>query len=569
MKIKGRTNYDGNIFETVLRNRNVENIDLFLNPILENNLDIRLKERMKRGIDLLLKHIKKGSLIIAIVDSDVDGMTSTAILFKYLKKTFPNINLVYIFHESKAHGFTEEIIKKIDSMQPQLVFCCDAGTNDKVNIEKLKLKNTDVIVIDHHEIDTPSDDCVLINNQLNGCPNKKLTGAGMTLKFCEEIDKWLGLNNSEELWELAMLGMIGDSADLINNEVRYICDTAKSNVRQSFLTRVINEKKNNINDLSFIDFSFGIIPLINAVCRIGTLEEKDIVFRALADIDTDFMITLSKRKLNKDTRKYEMRDIDFDLYAYAIDICTTVKARQDKFVENFIKKNEIDNSGDVIVVISEEDLQGLTGLIAGKIANEYSKPTLVMQNNTETFNGSGRGYEKVLPSLKDWCTETGLFYLAQGHANAHGVGINKENIDKLLTLARSIEGVQGITHDVDFIYEGTMPLEDIEIIDRNRRHFGGGNVKEAQFGIINMSVPKENIQLKGASTLKIYNEGIYFVKYKSSKEEYESIISNFASHIKFDVVCRVEISIYNGKKYHQALISAFEFEPEENIEIYF
>ena len=575
MKIKGRTTYNGNIFETVLRNRGIEDIELFLKPSPIYVLDKRIKEKIEEGIKLLIKHLEEGNLIIMIVDSDVDGMTSSAILYKNIKRAYPNANLKYVFHNNKAHGFTEGIMGYIELKEPKLIICADAGTNDFEQIGDLKFQGIDVLVIDHHEIDTPSDDCILINNQLDNCENDKLTGAGMAYRFCEEFNKYLGLPDCDDLLELTMMGLIGDSADVINNEVRYLCDKGKSSIKQEFIMRAINEKKYNIHELSYVDISFGVIPLINAVCRIGTIKEKEIVFKALADIDTDFEIVLQKKKLNKETRKYEMKDITFDLYNYALDICKTVKTRQDKFVDNFIKKTEIDNSGDVIVVTTSEDLLGLTGLIANKIASEYSKPTLVLQELFNSFSGSGRGCEKIMPSLKDWCEKTGLFDLVQGHSNAHGVILPKKNIDKLFELTRDIGEKQEIEYEVDFIYDDCMPTRDIEIIHKGRDVFGGGNVKEPQFGIVNMVVPKENIQLKGNSTLKIYYKGVYFTKFKSSKEEYEAIVGNFNSHVTFNLVCRVSVNFYNGNKYCEGNISAFEYNvdkqenEDEDFEIYF
>ena len=364
MKIKGRQVYDGDIFQTVLRNKGIEDIDLFLNPSPNNLLDKRISDKMKEGIEVLIRHLKRNSIILIIVDSDVDGMTSSAILYKSIKKAYPNSSILLVFHKNKAHGFTDGIMGYIELVDPDLIICPDAGTNDFDQIGDLKFQGKDIIIIDHHEIDTPSEDCILINNKIEDCVNKELTGAGMAYRFAEELYKELGLTLDDSLLELTMMGLIGDSADVIDNEVRYLCHKGKSSIRQEFMIRAINDKKYNMHELSYVDISFGVVPLINAVCRIGTVEEKEIVFKALADIDTDFEIVLQKRKLNKETRKYEMKDITFDLYSYALDICKTVKTRQDKFVNDFIKNTEVDNSGDVIVITTSPFLISMHSVIS-------------------------------------------------------------------------------------------------------------------------------------------------------------------------------------------------------------
>lgn len=570
MEVRGITKYNGDILSTVLKGKGVENIDLFLNPTDEYKLDNRLKDSFDLAIELLIAHINNKSLIINIVDSDTDGVNSSAMIYKQIKNIDKNCNIEYIFHNRKAHGLTDDMIKEILPKKPNLVIITDAGTNDVENIKKLYDNYIDIIVIDHHIIEKKSEYGVIINNQLEGCANKDLTGAGMVFRFCQEIDKHLGTHYSDELWEYAMLGLIGDSADLINNEVRYICHKAKENIKSKFILRVLNEKKMKLSTLSYKDLSFSVIPLINAVCRMGTLEEKDILFRALCDIGTDFRITLEKKKLNKETRKYEMKDIEFDLYGYAINICTEVKSRQDSFANKFVKTLNVDNSCDVLVVVSDdENLDGITGLIAGKLVTKYSKPVLLMREIGNNYSGSARGYELRITSIKKWCENTGLFTLAQGHDNAHGIEIPKENLPKLLELSKNSSLSGDIVYDVDFIYENNMPLTDINIIHSNRNIFGGGTVKEPEFAILNMCVDKQTIKLIGASTLNFWCEGIKFTKYKSSQEEYRDIIGNFASHINMSVICTVEINHKDGKVYYNALVSSFEYKPEENVEIYF
>lgn len=572
MVIKKIAENSGTIIERIIKNRGVVDVETFIYPISHTPLDSRLKDSIDKGIILLKKHIKSKKKILIMVDSDTDGFTSASYMFRYIKYLHKKAEIVFLFHSGKTHGFTEEMMENIKKENPCVVICPDGGTNDIEEIEELHDLGIDIIIIDHHEIDKKTDKCILINNQLEDCVNKHLTGVGMVYRFCHEFDKSINKRYAEKDLDLVMLGLIGDNSDLRNNEVRYICTTARTNIKNKLISRVLKEKKVDKKDVSFTDLSYKVIPMINAVCRVGTDEEKLFLFKALCDLDTDYREIVQKKKLNKTTRKYEMRDIEFDIYAKAYDCMNEAKKRQDKKVNAFVKTFEPnDEQGIIIGMAEDEDLKGITGLVANKIADACQKPCLILQENEEkkgTLIGSGRGYEEKLGSLKDWCSETGLFDLAQGHANAHGVEIRTENVAELIKKSEEFTSTELIYY-VDHIYDGKIPKCDIDDINNNRTLFGGANCEEPTVAIINMRVPKEDIDLIGRSTLKIKHEGVYYTKFKSSSDELKDIKRGFSTHIEFNVVCQVDTSFSKGTKYYNGLISQFEYKPSKNVEIIF
>ena len=120
-----------------------------------------------------------------MVDCDVDGFTSAAIIWTYIKTITPNQKISYILHEHKQHGLEDHIENIINSnIYYDLVILPDSSSNDYEYHEMLNQHGMNCLILDHHEIDNDqkiSNNVVIINNQISkNYPNKDLTGAGVT-----------------------------------------------------------------------------------------------------------------------------------------------------------------------------------------------------------------------------------------------------------------------------------------------------------------------------------------------------------------------------------------------------
>ena len=213
MNIKQIGEYNGNIVDTILKNRGIENRSLFLNPTDQDDTSALKFKNIDVGIEMFLAHIITNSKIGLVVDSDADGITSSSIMYQYIKKIKEDTEIIPFFHNSKAHGLTEEIMEKISS-EPEidLVIVPDAGSNDLENIKVLIGMDIDVLIIDHHEVEKETEFGILINNQLEGNieTNRNLVGAGMVLRFCEAVDSKLNYPKADNFYDLAAIGQIGD-----------------------------------------------------------------------------------------------------------------------------------------------------------------------------------------------------------------------------------------------------------------------------------------------------------------------------------------------------------------------
>lgn len=588
MKIKQIGEFNGDIISTILENRKIEDVDLFLNPNDKDELDAFKLSNMEEGASILLSHIIVNNHIGILVDPDADGFTSSSIIYQYIKRTQPNARISYFLHESKTHGLTEKIVDQISSTDLDLLLIPDAGSNDDEQIAKLYFMGMDVVIIDHHELEDAEPRVgVLINNQLshNEQTNKNLVGAGMTFKFCKALDHMLNTNNADDFYDLVAIGQVGDASDISQNEVRNMIFKGLEQLQNPFVRVVLEDHFGSTENIAPKDLSFSIIPLINSVVRVGTMEEKRLLFRALNSIDAEETFEVTKRKKNKDTGKFDKFDIVQNLYEFAYDVCKKVKSRQAALVKKVMAEleNDIDNSGGIAIGILPTSEQGsITGLVANKISRKLQKPALLLHyvepkmesiiddgkekwllRSPGKYVGSGRGYEKVLPSLKDWCNETELVEFAQGHANAFGISIFEENFEEFKKKTHEVVA-QEIVYEVDVHLKGKVVKQLILDVDESKKLFGG-KVHEPLVAFTGIKVNKNFIRQKG-QMLTFFDRGVEFVMYGAPFGLFESLTQNFDRYITMDFVGRPSVNTWGGRSQAQIVLEDCERNEVPNVE---
>lgn len=565
MNIQQIGEFDGNIISTVLRNRGLENIELFLNPTDDDNLDSSKLRNIEQAAKVLVAHLLIDDIIGILVDPDADGYTSASVIYQYIKKINPDAKIVLFFHEEKTHGITDDILSQVLDSSIDLLIVPDAGSNDDENIKKLFYSGIETIIIDHHEIDKYPSEGILVNNQddKNEETNKNLVGVGMVYKFCEQLDTLFENKYAQEFFDLIAIGQIGDSSDISQNEVRNYVFKGLNQIKNPFVKLVLEDHFGTSENLTPMDLSFSIIPLINAIVRVGTMEDKYLLFRALNSIDDDEIWTVEKKKKNKETGKFDKFIVEQNLYEFAYDRCKKVKTSQATLVKKALATFVEDDTeqGGIYIGILPSDVKGtITGLVANKISQKYKKPAIIVRkiekveaaDNEEDkkvsvkFIGSGRGFEKVIPSLKDWCNETELTEFSQGHANAFGIGILEENFEEFIQKTFGVDGSNEIIHLVDYISKGKVQKEIIEEIVENRVLFGG-KVNEPILAFTNIKVRKDFISQRG-SMLTFFENGIEFVMFNAPNGLFEDLTYNFDSYIEMDFVGTASKTEYSGRE---------------------
>ena len=557
MNIKQKPRLSHDLIESIMLNRGIDNIQLYLNPTNENDTDLSQIPFINETIELIKKNI--GKEILILVDSDADGNTSAAIMYKYLKYVNPFAKVRYFIHEHKTHGLTPQFMEHVEETKPNLVIVPDAGTNDIEQRERIISLGIDLLIIDHHNADKYTDNGgILINNQCDDNMNKNMTGAGMTYLVCKAMDKFaFNTGRIESLKDLAMIGIIGDCASLFENETRHLCMNALRNIESAMIKTVVKENKQDLDTVTFTNMQFGgIIPLINSVVRIGTIEEKELMFKALADIETDYFKIVEKRKLNKETRKYEKIPFKFNIYQLAIDAARGCRDRQNKLINNELKFADEQfnpNAGIQVYIVQTDECKPLTGLLANKLTSLWQQPVIVVWDLNGAYTGSLRGWEKSIPNLKKWCEETQLFRLVQGHDNAAGVVFELENLEKIKKCTENVE-YEEYSIEVDNIYEGSALISDIYLINNNKELFRNGVVPPL-FAVKNLLVTPQNAKWS-KNTLRINIDGVTYIKFKVSEEEYTELIET--PNCKINIVGTFDVNEWNGRQFPQMQIEEYE-----------
>lgn len=553
------------LIKSILKNRGIQNVDKIICPTHEDDTNVNELPNIKQGIEMLQRNLTKH--ILLLVDSDVDGNTSAAIMLKYIKFINPLANVSYYIHSRKAHGITNEFLEYVKEKMPDMIIITDAGTNDVANREIISNQmGIDLLIIDHHAEGFYTEKGGILINNHSTCPknniNKNLTGAGMTFLFCKALEQIYNTGRLNSLIDLAMMGLIGDSASLLDNEIRRMCFDGLDNINSNLVKTFYDEMSKNIDSLIFKDLSYGgIIPLINSIIRVGSLKDRQLVFKALADLDMNYSEIVTKRKLNKETRKYEMVEFNYNIYQLAIDAGVKCKNNQQKLLKPTLEEAEqqYNPNASIQIFVTSEENKNLTGLIANRLKSDWKAPTIVVWLNEEgtMYNGSLRGYEETLPNFKEWCKSTGLFTLVQGHDNAAGVQLPAINMMDLMALAeKNFEKIEK-SYDIDLLYDGTVDTSHVFELNNYQYLFGNG-LEEPLALVKNLKVAISDIQYS-KKTLRLKCGNMTYIKFGVSEEEYDNLIKKINGHFAtFEVVGTFKINEYYGRIFPQMAINDFE-----------
>lgn len=448
-----------------------------------------------------------------------------------------------------------------------LVIVPDAGSSDYEYHRTLKDIGIPVLVLDHHEAISVSENAVVVNNQLSPrYPNKQLTGAGVVYQFCRFLDEYYGFDYADNFIDLAALGIIADMGSVLEPENQYIIRAGLSKPDKNKLFQEMLEKQEysigDLDNLNSISISFYIAPLINALIRVGTMEEKEKMFEAFIDGTQQVLSTKRGAK-----GQVEM------LATQVTRNCVNARARQnrilDKAIDNIsirIFNNNLDDNAILLIELDNEEdnfPSELNGLTAMKLAAAYKKPTLVLRKNSLGYLcGSARGLNNSdLKSLKDYLTSTGLFEYCTGHANAFGCSIKESDLNKFFSKSNKELAQYNFTdtsYDVNFMRRATDDdIEDlIYDVCKNKAIYGQFNDEPLIFIMdINFHVANFKVMGKDRDTIKIENHGISYMKFKATKLIED--LSKFEGNVSMEIVGRANVNSWMGQITPQIFIEDY------------
>lgn len=569
----------GNPVTKILENRGIKNVPMFLNPTKSCLEDNHLLDNIDLAVDIFLKHMNNNSKVTVLQDCDCDGVTSAALMIQYINDNFSSISVDYIIHDNKEHGLDNKSMLEIEQKKPDLLIIPDAGSNDLRQLKTLKSAGIDVIVLDHHDesenvtrlksiykLENLNDFAVIVNNQMSSkVKDKSMTGVGIVYKFCSIVDERLKRDTVNKYLDLVALGMIADSCDLTQLQTRYLVLEGIEQIQNEtnhnkFISELVKSQAYSLhNKVTILGISFYIAPLVNALIRLGTKDDKEIMLKAF--------LNSSEKAIIKIRGKGEVK---VSIQEQARRLCESYKRKQQKMTGDYteILKEQINEFGlneyPVICCKADKSFEKtFTGLIANKLTSMYSKPCLLLRDCNDILMGSARGFDKShIKDIKDFCLQTKLFDLAEGHPNACGVTIKKDNISKFYEYLSQQNFDNTLNYTVDAVFdEKSLTAEVIQSIFA-LSDVWGTNIEEPLF-LLKLKCPIDGgftVLGNEKNTIKLTFHNIEIIKFRSSENEYNEI-KNLGKMVEFTIVGKFSVNEYNGKKTPQVIVENWMYKP--------
>lgn len=479
---------------------------------------------MQRGVDIVYDAVQAGKYIRIMGDYDVDGVSSTYILYKGLTGLGAKCDKFIPHRITDGYGLHEPAIRDAYDAGVQVILTCDNGIAAANEIRLAKELGMTVVVTDHHEVPYEVRDTCCYDEDVKSeeeqyevpytadesgtrhyiIPDadavidpkrpeddgvfKEICGAVVAWKFVWCLYRKFGKENefkNSDFLEIASLGTVCDVMELQHDNRAIVKEGLKkmqntSNIGLQALLEVLGLKGKT---LTSYDYGFKIGPCINAEGRLDTANEA---FDLL--VETDYQKALEKAA--------QMRDLNVERQEL------TKQGMEEAF--KIIDAEMQDDK--VLVVYLPEVHESIAGIIAGKVRERYCKPAFVLTKGDGDFlKGSGRSIEAYsmynkMVEVKDLMLGFG------GHPLAAGLSLKEENLEKF---RQELNARSGLT-DADFIQKVMIDvilpvdfltqsfIKQLEILEP----FGKGNEKPV-FAQSNVRATRAEIIGKNKNVLKI------------------------------------------------------------------
>ena len=380
----------------------------FLDPRYEKLSDPFLLPDMKKAVSRIKRAASNNEKILIYGDYDVDGVTATTILHDTLVLIGvdeKNIEMMLPNRFTDGYGMSQKIVERAKDFG--LVITVDCGSNNGEIIDALLAKSVDVIVTDHHEVMGEVPNTIVVNPKrpdVEVFENlKNLCGAGVAFFLARALMMEGMIPKGQEKWllDLAMIGTICDAMKL-TGENRIICRFGMivlAKTRRPGLLELMRLSGVKKIDTDAVGFQIG--PRLNAA---GRMESAELALKLL----------LTKSKAEAVALSEQLEQLNLE------------RKKQQSLAVSEIEKRGI--SDEPVLVVSGEWHEGTLGIIAGRLLEQYQKPTIVLAEVDGVLKGSGRSFgEFNLAEALSECQD--LLVSGGGHAEACGLKLEKDKFE--------------------------------------------------------------------------------------------------------------------------------------------
>lgn len=465
------------ILRQLLYTRNLKSakqIEAFLRPRYEALHDPFLFADMSRLVSRIYQAIDTGENIIIHGDYDADGVTSTAVMYETLKALGARVDVFIPHREKDGYGLRPKTIDRLINEGYKLLITVDCGVTNVAEVKMAMDAGLDVIVTDHHEpLDILPEPLALINPKVDpNYPFQYLCGAGVAFKVATALiknyhgsDSWANYGGPEGflkwLLDLVAIGTVADVMPLVD-ENRVLVNYGLIVLRQTRRPGIRKLAAEANIDLAAADsytIGYQIAPRLNAAGRIEHAREA---FELLTTMDEDEAYKLAHKLQETNLGRQKITD----------EVMITAK---EKLVQQEGQK--------MLFLYDENWHPGVVGLVAGRIAEDYYRPVLVMTMIDGQIVGSGRSISDFNITEELMAAEK---YLARYGGHAAACGFTLKNKDELADFTSFLadRARQSLTdeHLIPIIYAETelaMTEINLDLAERLKTlsPFGEGNEK--------------------------------------------------------------------------------------------
>lgn len=558
------------IQKLILANRDIteENtINSFIDASVDNMYDPYLLKDMDKAVSSVFEAMIQGKMIRIIGDYDADGVSATSILMKGLGAFYDDISYSIPDRVEDGYGLSISLVDKCIEDGVELIITCDNGIAAFSACEYAKDHGIDVIITDHHQViiedgtELLPEAVAIVNPSQKSCnyPFKSICGAVVAYKLVYALYIKYGEDFSVkremilDLLEFASIGTIADMMDIVDENRIIVIEGLKrlNNTKNLGLIELLRQL-NWQREIDVYTIGFVIGPTINATGRLFTAKLATELF-----LDNDIS---------------NLREYAAELISLNSDRKDMTKSSLDQSVEKIIDEKLYEN--DIIILYNKDVHESICGLVAGRVKDMFSRPTIVLtdsfKDDQEYLKGSGRSIEAYDMHAK--LSEMSSYFIAfGGHKMACGLTIKKSDLDSF---------VKDVNSNSDLNEEDFLKIVNIDaalnfnminfslILDIDRLKPYGKGFEKPKFA--SKSVIINNIGLigKNRNVLKmqlsqgdIKLDAISFSPDKilnqfEKRFEVKDVTSNFGKILykSIDIVFTMSINSFNGKDSIQLII---------------
>ena len=394
--------------------RGIENFDdakLFFRPELKHLHDPFLMKNMQDAVYRIEKAIANKEKVLVYGDYDVDGTTSVAMMYSFLKRFSPEIEYYIPCRYEEGYGISLKGIDYAKKNNFSLIIALDCGIRAFDQVHYANEKEVDFIICDHHKpADKTPKAVAILNPKQSDCnyPYKELSGCGVGFKLIQAYSQKNNIDFSE-ISEYLDLLTVSIGADIVpmtgENRVFSYFGLKQINTHPRAGLKALMDIANKIKELSISDVVFGIAPRINAA---GRIEHAKKAVEILVEQDLDRAKKLASFiEKNNVTR----RNLDQNITKEALEM--------------------IDENKKSTVIFSKNWHKGVVGIVASRVIESHYKPTIVLAEKDGILTGSARSVHdfdlyEAISKCAYLCEKFG------GHKYAAGLSIKKENLSEFI-----------------------------------------------------------------------------------------------------------------------------------------